>query len=211
MPFQKIIKRDGTEVPFKIEKISIAIEKAFIADGGQLDHNSAELAEAVVLFLEKNQVKKPHIEEIQDMVETVLANLGYARVGQVYKRFREKRRIARGRLFVEEDHPEDYQEIYNPVIVVKNQQKQSVSPWDAKIIQKKLMDELELPFDELLPDLVVVLAAGLLPEFDSLLPLLFLLCILLKNIFAKVSLFIIVLAKTYLATFQSKKSIQLSW
>lgn len=147
MPFQNIIKRDGTEVPFKIEKISIAIEKAFIADGGQLDHNSDELAEAVVLFLEKNQVIKPHIEEIQDMVETVLANLGYARVGLIYKKFREKRRLARGRLFIEEDHPEDYEEVYNSVIVVKNQKKQSVSPWDASIIQKKLMDELELPFD----------------------------------------------------------------
>jgi len=147
MPFQNIIKRDGTEVPFKIEKISSAIEKAFVADGGQLNHNSDELAEAVVLFLEKKQIQKPHIEEIQDMVETVLANLGYARVGLVYKKFREKRRLARGRLFIEDDPPEDYQEIYNPVIQVKSLSKQSVSPWDVRVIQKKLMDECDIPID----------------------------------------------------------------
>lgn len=146
MPFHTIIKRDGTEVPFKIEKIANAIEKAFIADGGNLEHNSRELAEAVVLFLEKNQAVKPPIEEIQDMVEMVLANLGYARVAQKYKKFREERRIARGRLFIEGDKPEDYEEAHNP-IVVENLKKQSSSQWNLQIIQQKLVNSFNLSPD----------------------------------------------------------------
>lgn len=144
MPFHTVIKRDGTEVPFKIEKISNAIEKAFIADGGKLEHNSQELADAVVLFLEKNQVVKPPIEEIQDMVEVVLANLGYARVAQKYKAFREERRLARGRLFVEGVNPEDYEEIHSP-IMVENIKKQISSKWDLQIIQQKLIEDFQLP------------------------------------------------------------------
>lgn len=143
MPFHTIIKRDGTEVPFKIEKITNAIEKAFIADGNKLEHNSRELADAVVLFLEKKQTIKPPIEEIQDMVETVLANLGYARVAQKYKKFREERRLARGRLFVEGASPDDYEEAYNPIIV-ENLKKQSSSAWDPKSIQQKLIKDFNL-------------------------------------------------------------------
>jgi ribonucleoside-triphosphate reductase len=143
MPFHHIIKRDGTEVPFKIEKISSAIEKAFIADGGNLEHNSRELAEAVVLFLEKNQSVKPPIEEIQDMVEVVLANLGYARVAQKYKKFREERRLARGRLFIEGVKPEDYEETYNSLIV-DNLKSKSSSQWNPQVIQQKLIEDFNL-------------------------------------------------------------------
>lgn len=146
MPFHTIIKRDGTEVPFKIEKISNAIEKAFIADGGKLEHNSRELAEAVVLFLEKNQAVKPPIEDIQDMVEMVLANLGYARVAQKYKKFREERRLARGRLFIDGANPEDYEESYNPLIV-ENLKRKSSSQWNPQIIQQKLIEDFNLSID----------------------------------------------------------------
>lgn len=145
MVFKTIIKRDGKEAPFQIKKIENAIEKAFIADGTSLSHNSYELAEAVVLFLKKANIERPHIEEIQDMVEKVLENLGYAGIADRYKKFREQRRLLRGQLFIANTKPEDYEEIYAPKVEVvsKGQNKR----WDPWFIQRKLMDDFQLGTD----------------------------------------------------------------
>ncbi len=89
----KIIKRDGREVPFNIEKISSAIFKAAEAVGGH-DYNTAmNLACQVANELEKEVGEQgvPTVEQIQDTVEKVLVNSGHARTAKEYILYRAER------------------------------------------------------------------------------------------------------------------------
>lgn len=88
----KITKRDGREAAFNIEKIVNAIFKATRA-AGEEDYGAAfALAEKVVERLEKNSGKRtPGVEEIQDVVEAVLIEAGYARTAKEYILYRAER------------------------------------------------------------------------------------------------------------------------
>ena len=92
----KIKKRDGREAPFNIEKIANAIFKATRA-AGEEDYGAAfALAEKVVGHLEKNPDNGvPGVEEIQDIVEKVLIEEGYARTAKEYILYRAERTRAR--------------------------------------------------------------------------------------------------------------------
>ena len=90
----KIIKRDGREAPFNIEKIANAIFKAAHAIGGN-DYDSAlELAYKVAEEIEKEYDKTnklPTVEHIQDTVEKVLMRAGHARTAKEYILYRAER------------------------------------------------------------------------------------------------------------------------
>ncbi len=89
----KIIKRDGREAPFNIEKIAHAIFMAAEAVGGH-DYNTAmELAYKVADQLETEYGKNgpPTVEQIQDTVEKVLVNNGHARTAKEYILYRAQR------------------------------------------------------------------------------------------------------------------------
>ncbi len=88
-----VIKRSGARVPFTPERISNAIYRAAVAEGGR-DRSIAEnLARQVVEILEKNPDPDytPHIEEIQDLVEKVLIENAHARVAKAYILYRDER------------------------------------------------------------------------------------------------------------------------
>lgn len=88
----KIRKRDGREVPFNLEKIANAIFKATRAAGEENYETALVLAEKVVEKLDENQYKKiPSVEEIQDIVEKVLIEAGYARTAKEYILYRAER------------------------------------------------------------------------------------------------------------------------
>ena len=89
---EKIIKRDGREVDFDINKIAVAIYKAAEALGGHDKETADELAEQVVDYLvnECNNTK-PSIEEIQDAVEKILIENGHARTAKEYILYRAER------------------------------------------------------------------------------------------------------------------------
>jgi anaerobic ribonucleoside-triphosphate reductase len=93
---KQIIKRDRTYVPFKKEKIVLAIFKAATAVGGD-DFSTAErLAEEVVEIAEKQYPDGiAEVEGIQDIVEKVLIENGHAKTAKAYILYREKRRSAR--------------------------------------------------------------------------------------------------------------------
>ncbi|NLB42363.1 MAG: anaerobic ribonucleoside triphosphate reductase, partial [Clostridiales bacterium] len=81
----KIRKRDGREVPFNIEKIANAILKAINATGEKNYDDSLSLAEKVIEHIEKTQEGKiPTVEEIQDAVEKVLIETGYASTAKAF-------------------------------------------------------------------------------------------------------------------------------
>lgn len=88
----KIRKRDGREVPFNIEKIANAIFKAGNAAGEEDYSIALALAEKVAELLDKNPDKKiPDVEEIQNIVEKVLIEDGYAKPAKEYILYRAER------------------------------------------------------------------------------------------------------------------------
>jgi ribonucleoside-diphosphate reductase alpha chain len=92
MVISEIKKRDGRIVRFDKEKITIAIYKALMAvKTGDIDL-ARELSNKVVRILEENfKDKIPSVEDVQDVVEKVLINSGYAEVAKAYILYRQKR------------------------------------------------------------------------------------------------------------------------
>lgn len=92
-----VIKRNGVEVQFNIEKIVNAIKKANkeVAPIYQMnDYQIMAVADAVAKRCEES----PHavnVEDIQDMVETSIMEMRGYEVAQKYVRYRYKREIAR--------------------------------------------------------------------------------------------------------------------
>ena len=103
-------KRDGREMPFNIEKISAAIEKAFRASGeldeqikasqdqlnllgndDVLSSTALQVAASAVGLLEAEGKVKPEIEEIQDAVEKALTEGGFADTAKSYILYRAER------------------------------------------------------------------------------------------------------------------------
>jgi ribonucleoside-diphosphate reductase alpha chain len=104
----KIRKRDGRIVDFDKNKVTEAIWKAAQSVGGKDRKLSEKIAEDVVSFLEK-QCKDndiPTVEQVQDIVEKVLMEGGYAKTAKSYILYRQKRsdiRRARALLGIEDD------------------------------------------------------------------------------------------------------------
>jgi len=88
---QKIRKRDGRIVDFDKAKIAKAIFKAFIATKSQDGKSAEEISGQVVELLDKRITGIPGVENVQDTVEEVLINRGYACVAKAYILYREKR------------------------------------------------------------------------------------------------------------------------
>lgn len=90
----KVIKRDGTEVPFEASKIEDAICKAAVACGLN-DEVSRSVARDVTCKVEDQlelvRADKADIESIQDLVESSLIELGYGSVAKAYILYRQKR------------------------------------------------------------------------------------------------------------------------
>lgn len=93
---KEILKRDSTVQPFDIQKITNAIYKAAVAVGGD-DHELAEkLSSEVVQNLDDRFVgRRPHVEDVQDMVEKVLIKNGHAKTAKAFILYREKRHSSR--------------------------------------------------------------------------------------------------------------------
>lgn len=90
----KVIKRDGTEVPFEASKIEDAICKAAVACGLN-DEVSRSVAGDVTCKVEDQlelvRADRADIESIQDLVESSLIESGYGAVAKAYILYRQKR------------------------------------------------------------------------------------------------------------------------
>lgn len=110
----RVIKRDGSEVELNLEKISGAIVKAF--DATQVQYNQAivDLLTLRVTADMQGKVKegKVQVEEIQDSVEKVLEQAGYAEAAKafiLYRKQREKMRNMKSTIL-------DYKEVVNSYV-----------------------------------------------------------------------------------------------
>lgn len=87
-----VVKRTGAVVPFNPDRISNAIYRAAVAVGGRDKEKAESLAKQVIDIIDEryNENDKPHIEEIQDIVEKVLIENGHAKVAKEYILYREE-------------------------------------------------------------------------------------------------------------------------
>lgn len=100
----KIIRRNGSVVPFEPSKISVALTKAFIAVQGSQAASSAAVRDQVHLLTDAAVTalmrRKPeggaiHIEDIQDQVELALMRSGEHDVARAYVLYRSERQRER--------------------------------------------------------------------------------------------------------------------
>ncbi|MCL1843622.1 MAG: anaerobic ribonucleoside-triphosphate reductase [Defluviitaleaceae bacterium] len=96
---QSVLKRDNVEVPFDTGKIAACIDKAFEATGGYVGDGkriSFELTLNVLKKLEEIYADKLcTVENVQDIVETVLIEGGHTKVAKAYILYRQKRTAIR--------------------------------------------------------------------------------------------------------------------
>ena len=93
----RVVKRDGKVTGFNISKISDAIKKAFDACGRQYNDNIIDFLALKVTsdFEPKIADGVVAVEDIQDSVETVLVQAGYADVAKAYILYRRQREKVR--------------------------------------------------------------------------------------------------------------------
>ena len=93
----RVTKRDGTIAEFDIAKISSAITKAFDAMGKQYHHSVMDMLALRVTaeFEPKIKDELVAVEDIQDCVEKVLSEAGYADVAKAYILYRKQREKVR--------------------------------------------------------------------------------------------------------------------
>ncbi|MDD4573549.1 MAG: ribonucleoside triphosphate reductase [Sphaerochaeta sp.] len=93
----KVIKRDGSIVPFDISKIAAALTKAFEAGNKQFTPNIIDFLALKVTSDYEPKIKDGTIgvEEIQDSAESVLVQAGYADVAKSYILYRKQREKVR--------------------------------------------------------------------------------------------------------------------
>lgn len=97
MTMYKVIKRDGAVAEFDIAKISAAISKAFDAINKESHPTVIDLLALKVTSDFEEKIKDGHItvEDIQDSVESVLSQAGYADVAKAYILYRKQREKVR--------------------------------------------------------------------------------------------------------------------
>src|SRR3989339_1572024 len=90
--FKFVIKRSGAIVPFNADRIANVIYRAAVSVGGRDKEKAAELAKHVVALMEEtfDEGYKPHVEEIQDIVEKVLIENGHAKVAKEFILYRQQ-------------------------------------------------------------------------------------------------------------------------
>lgn len=114
----QVIKREGDVADFTLTKISDAIMKAFNATDVQYNNDVVDLLALRVTADFQGKVKEDcvHVEDIQDSVEKVLEQTGYAEAAKayiLYRKQREKMRTMKSTIL-------DYKDVVNNYVKVED-------------------------------------------------------------------------------------------
>ena len=114
----QVVKRDGEIADFSMNKITAAIDKAFVAKEKIYSQDMIEMLALRVTADFQNKIKENQImvEDIQDSVENVLIQAGYSDVAKayiLYRKQREKMRNMKSTIL-------DYKEIVNSYVNVED-------------------------------------------------------------------------------------------
>jgi len=159
--FDGFRKRDGNIVPFRMSKIKTAIGRAMDAvarQEGRLPEKGLadRLADKVVAELDNplceyyvypddRGQRLPSIEDVQDLVEIMLAEEGQASVVAAYKRYRKQREVARRNIQVRGGKEGDEVDVTDAsLLLVHSIDKSETTPWDRGRITRQLLDETDL-------------------------------------------------------------------
>ncbi len=165
--FHGFRKRDGHVVAFQRAKIETAIQRAAeeVArkEQGSFDHTlPGRITDEVIRQLDTPQSEYyvypddagkriPQIEDVQDLVEIVMAELGQTSVVSAYKRYRKQREVARQRIRVrdpqamKEKPPVDVTDA--SLLLVESTSRNETLPWDRNRIVKQIVDKTDLSLD----------------------------------------------------------------
>jgi len=93
----KIIKRDGSVVPFNRKKITLAVLQAAIAVGGRDRATAERVTDDVIARLKSTDYPQsyPTVEEVQDLVEKSLIERGHAKTAKAYIIYRYEHALKR--------------------------------------------------------------------------------------------------------------------
>ena len=114
----QVIKRDGEVADFTLTKINDAIVKAFNATNMQYNNDIVDLLALRVTadFQDKVRDNAVHVEDIQDSVEKILEQAGYAEAAKafiLYRKQREKMREMTSTIL-------DYKDVVNSYVKVED-------------------------------------------------------------------------------------------
>jgi len=159
--FDGFQKRSGLVVPFSWQKIELAIDRA--VDEVSRKHSIAKnegLASKVTgqVLLQLNAPQSefhvhadesgkriPKIEDVQDLVEIVLAEQGETLVVAAYKRYRKQREIARRNIRVRSGDANGNVDVTDAGLLLVESSSNNVNlPWDRKRIVKQILDKTDL-------------------------------------------------------------------
>lgn len=144
MPIRKIEtvrKRDGSVVPYDEQKIAEAIFRAARSAGQDNATIGRDLASVVTMYLERNRDRdEPTSEDIQQLVEKILFDLGHSLVARAYIVHREKKGQPG-----EEAAPPPAQDLFpTNLVLVDGATRGEVTPWGRERIITALVKEAGL-------------------------------------------------------------------
>ena len=165
LQFDGFKKRSGNIVPFNRTKIEQAINKSALAvkrtgyDPGMDSFEAAHLTDQVVKQLntpsseyyvrsDAQGKRIPHIEDVQDLVEIVLAEADLSLAVAAFKRYRKQREVARKKIRVRGAELEKEMDLTDAsLLLVESTSGNMTTPWDRKEIVRQIVEETDLSVD----------------------------------------------------------------
>lgn len=129
----RLIRRNGTVVPWNTNKVEIACRKAFLAIKAHADH-SREVADAVTERARRTEQAFVHIEDVQDWVQEELMRQGHYKVAESYILYRAHRAVLREQ---EADAPKAGEPEQESLVVVRKRTDENVF-WDGSELKKRI-------------------------------------------------------------------------
>jgi ribonucleoside-triphosphate reductase len=162
--FDGFQKRSGLVVPFSWKKIELAVDRAVdeVSRKQSLPKNeglASKVAEQVLQQLNTPQsefyvypnedgTRIPKIEDVQDLVEIVLAETGETLVVAAYKRYRKQREMARRNIRVRGANEKGKVDVTDASLLLVESSSSNVNlPWDRKRIVKQILDKTDLSIE----------------------------------------------------------------
>lgn len=126
----QVIRRNGQMVPWDVNKIEVAVRKAFLSL--EKDSTPAELiALGVAERVREKGASRIYIEEIQDFVQEELMRQGHFKIAESYILYRAHRASMRQEMEPEQDERQD-------AMVVVNRRDGSTFFWDGHDLRKRI-------------------------------------------------------------------------
>ena len=162
-PFSLFRKRDGMVVPFHVQKITGAVANAAEADARlhQTDFDAAlpeRVSQQVIAQLDSqlseyyvepdgSGQRIPRLEDVQDLVEIVLSEMGQPQLVAGFKRYRKQREKSRDRIKVRKRKGKEGN-LTDAILLVESNSSSIMHTWDRQRIVKQLREKTALDAED---------------------------------------------------------------